>query len=45
MGKGGGNGGEGGGEGGRVIRWKGGKFLILFKDVGRRVSQRFHCFF
>ena len=33
-----------GGEGGRVVRWDGGRFLVLFKGGGCRVSPRFHLF-
>ena len=31
-------------EGGRVVRWEGGRFLVLFKGGGCRVSPRFHFF-
>ena len=31
-------------EGGRVVRWEGGRFLVLFKGGGCRVSPRFHLF-
>ena len=30
---------------GRVVGWKGGRFLVLFQDGGCRVSPRFHLFF
>ena len=29
---------------GRVARWQGGRFPVLFKDGGRRVRPRFHLF-
>ena len=38
-----------GGKGRRVVRWGGGggggRFLVLFKDVGRRMSPRIHLLF
>ena len=33
-----------GGEGARVVRWEGGRFLVLFKGGGYRVSPRFYLF-
>ena len=33
-----------GGKGGRVLRWQGGRFLVLFKGGRCRVSQTFHLF-
>ena len=33
-----------GGEGGRVVKWQGGRFLVLCNSVGVRVSSRFHLF-
>ena len=33
-----------GGKGGRVMRWEGGRFLVLFKDWEHRVSPRFNFF-
>ena len=32
------------GKGGRVIRWQGGRLLVLFEGEGRRVSSRFNLF-
>ena len=32
------------GKGGRVVRWQGGRFLVLFKGGRCRVSQRFNIF-
>ena len=32
------------GKGGKVVSQEGGKYLILFKDGGRRVRPRFHLF-
>ena len=34
-----------GGEDGIVVRWEGGRFLVLFKGRGCRMSPRFHLFF
>ena len=34
-----------GGEGARVVRWEGGRFLVLFKGGVCRVSLRFHLFY
>ena len=31
-------------KGGEVVRWQGGRSLVLFKGGGRRVSPRFHPF-
>ena len=28
--------------GGRLVKWKGGRFLLLFKSGGHMVSLRFH---
>ena len=33
---------SGGGE--RVVRWEGGRFLVLFNGRGCKVSPRFHLF-
>ena len=33
-----------GGKGGRMVKWQGGRFLLLFKSGGHRVSPRFHLF-
>ena len=33
-----------GGEGARVVRWEVGRFLVLFKGGGCRVSPRFYLF-
>ena len=33
-----------GGKGRRVVKWQGGRFLVLFKCGGHRVSPRFHLF-
>ena len=33
-----------GGKGGRVVRWEGERFLILFKVGEHRVSPRFYFF-
>ena len=32
------------GKGGRVVRWEGGRFLVLFKGRKHRVSPRFYLF-
>ena len=32
------------GKGGKVVRWEGGGFLVLFKGGGCRVTPRFHLF-
>ena len=34
-----------GGKGRRVVRWESVRFLVLFKDVGRRMSPRIHLLF
>ena len=31
-------------KGGRVVKWKGGRLLVLFKSGGHMVSPRFHLF-
>ena len=33
-----------GGKGGRMEKWQGERFLVLFKIGGYRVSPRFHLF-
>ena len=33
-----------GGKGRRVVKWQGGRFLVLFKSGGHRVSSRFYLF-
>ena len=33
-----------GGKGRRVVKWQGGRFLVLFKCGGHRMSPRFHLF-
>ena len=33
-----------GGEGGRVVRWEGVRFLVLFKGGEHRMSPRFYLF-
>ena len=33
-----------GGKGGRIVRWHGERFLVLFEGGGCRVSPRFHLF-
>ena len=33
-----------GGKGGRMVRQKGGRYLVLFKDGGHKMSPRFHLF-
>ena len=29
---------------GRLVRWQGGRYLVLFKDGGHKMSPRFHLF-
>ena len=31
-------------KGGRVVKWQGGRFLVVFKGGGHRVTPRFHLF-
>ena len=33
-----------GGKGGSVVRWEGGRFLVLFKGGEHRLSPRFYLF-
>ena len=33
-----------GGEGGRMVKQKGGRYLVLFKCGGHKMSLRFHLF-
>ena len=33
-----------GGKGRRVVKWQGGRFLVLFKCGGHRMSPRFQLF-
>ena len=34
-----------GGKGGRIVRWHGERFLVLFEGGGLKVSPRFHLLF